>query len=127
MKLRTLSLALTLALAQDIYAQPQIGSYSPPVVNPRPVVSPYLNLNRGGSPPAINYYGIVRPQIENHQAIQGLQQQVQTTQTQLQNQTGAMANEEMAPTGRAVGGYLNYTHYFPLFSRGAGGSGGARR
>ena len=28
----------------------------------RPAVSPYLNLQRGGDP-AINYYGLVRPQV----------------------------------------------------------------
>src|SRR5438105_12014357 len=118
----------TLTLAASLKAQPQIGTYNQPVVNPRPVISPYLNLNHGGAPPAINYYGIVRPQIENHQAIQNLQQQVQTTQGMIQNQAAPLANDEMAPTGRNVGGYLNYSHCFPLYSRGAGGAaGGARR
>jgi hypothetical protein len=31
-------------------------------------VSPYLNLNRGGNP-AINYYGLVRPQVAAANAI----------------------------------------------------------
>jgi hypothetical protein len=34
-----------------------------------PVVSPFLNLNRGGDP-AINYYGLVRPQIAVNRALQ---------------------------------------------------------
>ena len=32
----------------------------------RPVVSPYLNLNRRGADPAINYYDLVRPQIDQY-------------------------------------------------------------
>jgi hypothetical protein len=124
MKPYLVSLLAMLALGTGAGAQQQIGSYSPPVVNPRPVISPYLNLNHGGGVPAVNYYGIVRPQIENQQAIQHLQQQVQTTQGLMQNQTGTLAGEDMAPTGRAMGGYFNYSHYFPLYSRGAGGSTG---
>jgi hypothetical protein len=34
-----------------------------------PVVSPFLNLNRGGDP-AINYYGLVRQQIAVNRALQ---------------------------------------------------------
>ena len=36
----------------------QLGSYQPPFT-PRPTFSPYLNLNRAGSP-AVNYYGLVQ-------------------------------------------------------------------
>ena len=119
--------AFTIATA-GARAQPQIGNYNQPVVNPHPLISPYLNLNHGGVPTAINYYGIVRPQIDNHQAIQHLQQQVQTTQGLIQNQTAPLANDEMAPTGRNVGGYFNYSHFFPLYTRSAGGAnGGVRR
>jgi hypothetical protein len=125
MKLWLAGCIAVLLLESGVRAQPQIGSYIPPVVNPRPAISPYLNLNRTLNP-AINYYGIVRPQIENHQAITQLQQQVQTTQTQIQNQTGQtglMGQDEMLPTGR-TGGYFNYSHYFPIYSRNAGNTGG---
>src|SRR6266542_4675512 len=37
----------------------------------RPAVSPYLNINRGGDP-AINYYGLVRPQVAFNKAFQTL-------------------------------------------------------
>src|SRR5688500_1448403 len=40
-------------------AQPAPGVGAPP----RPVVSPYLNLARRDVNPAVNYYGIVRPQL----------------------------------------------------------------
>jgi hypothetical protein len=123
--MRNLKVAATVVLlfGSGVNAQaPQIGTYSPPVTNPRPVISPYLNLNRTGVNPAINYFGIVRPQMENHQAIQNLQQQVQVTQGMMQTQPGPMANDEIAPTGRTVGSYFNYSHYFPLYGRGAGGN-----
>src|SRR5262245_20324517 len=41
-----------------------------------PPVSPYLSLFRQGSPPGVNYYNLVRPQIEFNSSIQQLQQQV---------------------------------------------------
>jgi hypothetical protein len=118
-------LGTLLAFAASAQAQPQIGSYSPPVVNPHPVISPYLNLNRSGVSPAINYYGIVKPQIENRQALQNLQQQVQTTQNFVQNQATQMQAEEMAPTGRTSGGYFNYSHFFPGFTRGGSSGSGS--
>jgi hypothetical protein len=117
------ALVAAVFLANNLCAQVPIGSYTSPVVSPRPTISPYVNLNRGIQNPAINYFGIVRPQIDNHQAIQSLQQQVLTTQglVQTQPQAGALSADEMAPTGRALGGYLNYSHYYPLYGRTAGG------
>ncbi len=118
-------LCIALALGTNAYAQPQIGSYTPPVVNPRPLISPYLNLNaRGMTNSAVNYYGIVRPQMENHQAIQQLQQQFQTTQNLQPGQTGQLQEGEMMPTGHTMGGYFNYSHFFPIYSRGTGGTTG---
>lgn len=122
-------LAAVLALATTAHAQPQIGSYTPPIVNPRPLISPYLNLNlRPGAASAVNYYGIVRPQMENHQAIQQLQQQFQFTQDYVPAQTGQTQEGAMMPTGHTMGGYFNYSHYFPIFARpGGAGVTGFRR
>ena len=47
----------------------------------RPVVSPYLNLLRGGNP-AVNYAGLVRPE-----------QQLYNNQTQLQGQIGTVYSD----------------------------------
>jgi hypothetical protein len=55
-------------------AQPPAGPVNPPAV------SPYLNLFRQGSSPAINYYGLVRPQFEFRRDVQRLQQQVTAEQ-----------------------------------------------
>jgi hypothetical protein len=111
-----------LILATGVQAQPPIGSYTPPQVNPNPAFSPYLNLNRGNNP-AINYYGVVRPQVENQQAIQQLQQQFQGTQAMMPGQGGPLATEDIGPTGHRLGGFFNYSHYYPLFYAGGGGAG----
>ncbi len=37
----------------------------------RPTISPYLNLANSGDP-AVNYYGLVRPQVAYNRAIQNL-------------------------------------------------------
>ncbi len=74
-----LFLALGATLWQSNPARAQIGVYSPPVINPRPPVSPYLNILRGN--PAVNYYGIVRPQQQTAQQLSQLQRDIATTQT----------------------------------------------
>src|SRR4051812_21020503 len=40
---------------------------------PRPAFSPYLNLLRQGGTPTLNYFGLVRPQMQANQAIANLQ------------------------------------------------------
>jgi hypothetical protein len=56
----------------------------------RPTTSPYLNLNRAGVPPAINYYQLVRPELAFRSSIQGLQADVDT-------------NRQLITTGREGG------------------------
>lgn len=49
---------------------------APGVLGPqRPTFSPFLNLARRDVDPALNYYGIVRPQIATANALRSLQQQ----------------------------------------------------
>src|SRR5207237_1344079 len=38
-----------------------------------PPFSPYLNLTRPGGSPTLNYSGLVRPELQNRAAAQGLQ------------------------------------------------------
>ncbi len=83
----------------------------PLVVQPyRPAVSPYLNLLRRGQDPALNYYNLVRPQVEFGNSIQQLQQQA--TQNQ-QNITGLQQQQQggIAPTGHPIQ-FLNHRQYF---------------
>ena len=90
--------------AQGPYGRPQTSPYA------RPALSPYLNLLHGGSP-AINYYGLVRPQEEFNTSIQGLQNEIHATQSGMINPSMSTA---LPVTGHRTqffshGGYF-FTH-----------------
>jgi hypothetical protein len=82
---------------------PQVGG------QPRPTFSPYLNLNRGGTSPAINYYGIVRPQFQARSEFQSLEQQAA-------NNRQAITDLGTPPSGLPTTGhsvaFLNTMGYF---------------
>ncbi len=104
--LTALTMALTLGAANAQQPRaPYTQPYSPPVLNP------YLNLlNRGN--PAINYYGIVRPQIEQGQQLQVLQYGLNRTAAEVNAaETAATTPGPLAPTGHTVG-FMTYTRYF---------------
>ena len=71
-------------------AQPPVpgGGYHRP-----PAFSPYLNLLRSGNSPGVNYYGLVRPQMQFREAIQNLSNQVDQNQEAIGN---------LAATGNAL-------------------------
>jgi hypothetical protein len=71
-----------------------------------PAFSPYLNLARGGNP-AINYYGLVRPQVDFARAFDVLQGQLMAGQQAAESR----APGEMAATGHAVQ-FLNTGGFF---------------
>jgi hypothetical protein len=102
---------LTVLGAQGARAQ---GFVRPPTSPfPRPPVSPWINLFRGGNP-AINYYGLVRPEQQYNQAINQLQQGVQA------NQAALYYGDPNLPTTGHPTRFLNYSHYF--LSQGGGGN-----
>jgi hypothetical protein len=102
--------------AQVPFPPSQVGAYS------QPGYSPYLNLLRPGSP-AINYFGLVRPQVGYTNSIQGLQYQVNAVGTQV-----ADSQQAQAPlvTGHTTG-FMYFSRYFSGSAvRPAGGLGFAR-
>jgi hypothetical protein len=106
-------------------ASAQIGSYSPPQTNPQPAFSPYLNMMRNN--PAVNYYGIVRPQMDTARALQQLQYGQQFSQPGMNPLGVADPNNQnnFIITGHPVT-FMNLSHYFPLpGSRFAGLGGGS--
>jgi hypothetical protein len=109
------ALAIVLCFAGLVQAQP-------PGVRPyaRPAFSPYLNLNRFGSNPAINYYGLVRPQLRYNADIQQLQQNT----FELQQREPVVVGSELPATGHATG-FLNHQRYF--LNKGGTAPGGTRR
>jgi len=104
----TLALAAGAAQAQSPVGQPPASPYrySPPIV------SPYLNLlNRGN--PAINYVGIVRPEIQAQQQFQMLQYGLARTTAEAEAavNTTTAAPGQLPDTGHATG-FMTYTKYF---------------
>ena len=54
---------------------------------PPPGYSPYLNLARQGNP-GVNYYGLVRPQVEFRNSVQQLQRTTTTLQAGVSQLSG---------------------------------------
>ena len=77
---------------------------------PPPGYSPYLNLARPGSP-GMNYYGLVRPQVEFRKDVQSLQRNTTRLQTDLNQMGGDLA------TGHAAG-FMYFGGYYPGLGRG---------
>lgn len=106
---------LLFAFAGTAFAQPQLGA------PPRPAFSPYLNLARQGGSPALNYYGLVRPEVQARQSIQNLQGAVAANQQALGDvQNGVL---EVSETGHQTM-FLNQGSYFLNGGRGTTGGGG---
>ena len=109
------TVGIVLLAAESASAQP---------TNPgsRPAFSPYLNLNRPGASPTLNYYGLVRPEIQARQSIQNLQGSVATNQQAI----GGLRTEinELPGTGHQAS-FQNHGGYF--FTGGAGAGAGRRR
>ena len=97
--------ALLLALTGQT-ARAQIGQ---PPTNPliRPPVSPFLNLTRTGVNPAINYFGLVRPQLQTQHDLQQLQ--AAAAQPYLDNT--ALLTQPIVNTGTGAG-FLTSNKYF---------------
>ena len=88
----------------------------------RPTFSPYLNLNRPGTSPAVNYFGIVRPQFQALSTFQSLEQQSATNRQAIADNGNSATG--LPTTGKQVY-FLNTGGYFMNLSpnQGQGGSG----
>jgi hypothetical protein len=84
-----------------------------------PTFSPYLNLLRSGTSPAINYYGIVRPEQRFLQSQNAFAQQLQRTNQAINDASQAVKGEDpnKPPTGHGAT-FNNTMGYF-----GGGGAG----
>jgi hypothetical protein len=76
-------------------------------MTPPPGYNPYLNLLRPGTNPAVNYYGLVRPQQEFARSMQVLQGELLSQPTLADLQSGG----GVVTTGHAIY-FLNYGGYF---------------
>ncbi|HYT88283.1 MAG TPA: hypothetical protein VEL76_06155 [Gemmataceae bacterium] len=89
----------------------------PPIT--RPAISPYLSLVQPGGDTALNYYNLVRPQIEFRNTIGQLQLQTAAEQETL---TALQAPSELPATGHAVG-FQTHRRYFQTLGRTGGVTG----
>ncbi len=108
-----------LALTSGV-AHAQTVPYSQPMLNnpyQRPTFSPYLNLVRPGSNPALNYYGLVRPQLQTARTMQVFQQELQSVAGAMAPTTDPTMPTNGLPTTGHKTTFYNYGTYFP----GAGG------
>ncbi len=109
MRIRTL-VALA-ALAAFFAGRPAQAQYVAPQVSPYGTggISPYLNLLRSGNP-AVNYYGLVAPQIQAQTQIGQLQQQQQQL-AQQQSVVAPPTNRAPVTTGHQTR-FMQYNQYF---------------
>jgi hypothetical protein len=110
----TLSVGVEVASAQP---PPPGVSYARP-----PAYSPYLNLLRSGNSAGVNYYGLVRPEIQFRQSIQNLSTQVDANAQAIGNL--ATTGNGQSATGHSTQ-FMNLGGYF-LGNSGGGMSGGSR-
>ena len=108
--LLTISLLLLTALEGRAQALGQPPPSTPPF-------SPYLNLLRRGNP-AVNYYGLVRPEQQFRQSIGQLQQNVQGLDATVAEGQSASSLTTGHPTQ-----FQNTSHFFPQSRPGRSGSG----
>lgn len=91
-------------------ASAQVGTYNNSNSR-RQTQSPFLNLIRGGSA-TLNYYGLVRPQVDTGQAVQTLQFQQQILKEGTTT-LGDGGNQPISPTGHAAQ-FFSYGNYFAM-------------
>jgi hypothetical protein len=99
------------ALAAFCAGRPAQAQYVPPQVSPYGTggISPYLNLLRPGNP-AVNFYGLVAPQIQQQAQIGLLQQQTQQL-AQRQSVVAPPTNQAQVTTGHQTR-FMQYNQYF---------------
>jgi hypothetical protein len=121
----TAALVLTTGItAERATAQPPIpGGAAGAGSIQRPRFSPYLNLLRPGGSPALNYYGLVRPEQQFRQSIGSLQGSVAANQQAI---SGLQSGLEGPPATGHSTQFLNYSGYFLNSGSGAAGGMGSR-
>jgi hypothetical protein len=92
----------------------EVSPMSRPMSGPsaRPAVSPYINLS--GRNPVVNYYGIIRPQLETRSLEAQQRQTLQQLERRLKE--GDTKSEELLALPRTGhrSYFMNYSHYYPF-------------
>lgn len=99
---------LTMFFVASAASAQQPGSVPPPY-------SPYLNLTRPGNL-ANNYYGLVRPEIQFRNSIQGLQSQYGNLRQEIADVNTPQGPGQFRATGHPTV-FMNYSHFYSLRGR----------
>ena len=106
----TLIVVLASTAASD--GQQPYGPYQP-----RPTLSPWLNMFRRDTGPLDNYHTFVQPRFQAQQAFQTQQGAIEQQQFNIDSlghdvtQLEAQRHAQIHPTGTAST-YMNYSHYY---------------
>jgi len=93
------------------YSPPLSDRYSSPYANRAPSVSPYINLI--GRNPVINYFGVVRPELESRKIQAQQYQAIQTLGRQLPGAEAKSADVWSLPKTGHTSYFMNFSHYYP--------------
>jgi hypothetical protein len=121
---RVSAVVIALSWAADSFAQPPGVGTGPGIT--RPTTSPYLNLlrnrNGGGGSPALNYYGLVRPQQDLRNYSARLNQQVTGLRRDVTSLQAGLLPDGSRPlsTSGHVTSFQNLGGYFPGSQGGQG-------
>lgn len=122
-RVTSLAASTVILLAVALEAPAQIPGSMAPGTAPMqsgPTFSPYLNLLQRGGSPAINYYGLVRPEIQFRNTMQSLANELEQTQTEV-----AVGGQPptLTQTGHPIQ-FFNLGHYYPGSVQGGQGHAG---
>jgi hypothetical protein len=104
-------LAALLVVVPAAKAQMYQPQYGPMTGNT--AYTPYVNLLQRNVNPAINYLGIVQPQLQAQATFQQLQNEINRTPPGF---IGPPRNTGIADTGYAPARYMQYSQYFGTLS-----------
>ena len=93
------------------YTSPASRQYASPYASRPAAVTPYLNLL--GRNPVINYFGIVRPELESRNVQQQQRQTLQSLERQLQSTESKPPEAWSLPKTGHRSFFQNFSHYYP--------------
>ena len=93
------------------YSSPLSRQMVSPYANRPAAVTPYVNLI--GRNPVINYFGIVRPELEMRSFQQQQSQAIQTLGRQLQGAEPKAPDQWSLPKTGHRSYFMNFSHYYP--------------
>ena len=93
------------------YSPPLTDRYSSPYANRPAAVTPYINLI--GRNPVINYFGVVRPELEARKIQAQQYQAIQTLGRQLAGAEPKTADVWSLPKTGHTSYFMNFSHYYP--------------